>query len=133
MSYLKQLSYAFWVQDLGWVWGIKPGFETFQAWAMDPHCDIDLEVIKVNDIVPLEVAMEEISTLGQEYMADAEGISRLGHNPFAVSEDSTQSKEDATPEEGEALGLKESSNGVGPAEGEKVVMPEGEKVVTLEG
>jgi hypothetical protein len=38
---------------------------------MDPHCDINLEAIKADEIVPSEVAMEEINTFEQEYMVDA--------------------------------------------------------------
>jgi hypothetical protein len=38
---------------------------------MDPYYDIDLEAIKADDIVPSEVAKEEISTCEQEYMVDA--------------------------------------------------------------
>ena len=55
---------------------------------MDPNLDIDLEAVKVDDIVPSMIAMEEIGTLGHEYMPNAEGIGRLGHNHFATIEDS---------------------------------------------
>ena len=73
--------------------------------------------MKSEEIVPSNDAMDETGSLGHELMPDAQGITKLGHNPFTTYID------DAGQEGGEAF--KASSSGFGPAEGEKVIAPEG--------
>ncbi|KAE8055989.1 hypothetical protein FH972_012792 [Carpinus fangiana] len=69
-NYLKQLSFASWVRDISWTRGITLGFETFQASALDPTCDLDFEAVKPKEIVPSNEAMDEIGNLGHDFMPE---------------------------------------------------------------
>lgn len=90
-SYLKQLSYASWTRDIGWIRGIILYFETFRAWASDPNCNIDLNAVDTRDINPSEDAFAEIISLGHREMPYAEGIDTICHNPFKDFKESSSS------------------------------------------
>jgi hypothetical protein len=49
-NYLRQLSFASWIQDSTWADGLLLHFETFQTWTKDPARNIDLDEINGKDI-----------------------------------------------------------------------------------
>ena len=88
-DYLHQLSFASRVQDVAWVDGLYLGFEIFRTWWKDPSRKIDLEKLKVEDVLCTNETMRRLTSLGREEMPDAAGIAVFDYHPSAEDSEAT--------------------------------------------
>jgi hypothetical protein len=117
-DYLYQLSFASRVQDSAWADGLHLIFKTFRTWWKDPARKMDLNLVHIEDIPCIGEAIRRLTSLGQEEMPDAAGITEFDYHPRSGDSE-------VVPEGGEAREAFEDVEAT-PTTQDPHVAPEGE-------